>query len=138
MAFEEIKIGSETDLKLREFGATEGLLYKPHEFTIVTHANETLGGLCDSLLITHLRTLIPSLNPPDINAKGGGARGGGGDEINRYSESKILESFAVYINGFMSYPDSLCLSTLFLLSSSELYPISPHSSLDSNGDMKSL
>lgn len=132
MSFEDVKKGSEIDLRLRSCGATEGLQYETSVVTIVTHANETLGGLRNSLLTTRLRKLIPSLDSPDIST------GGGGDEINFSSESKICECFTVYINEFSHYSDSLCLSTILLLSSSEMCRSSPVESVNSNSDIKSL
>ncbi|KAL5107250.1 putative ubiquitin carboxyl-terminal hydrolase FAF-Y [Taenia crassiceps] len=130
--FSAVKEGSVEDLKLQQYGATEGRQYEPSIMTIIAHANETLGRLRLRLLIYRLNEVLQPLISSTTKA--------GGDEGTLSCPSKILHELRVDLCEATGLSGNLCLSTFLLVSSSELRR-NISSSLDStpfNGDMKTL
>ncbi|VDK40563.1 unnamed protein product [Taenia asiatica] len=130
--FNAVKEGSVEDLKLQQYGATEGRQYEPSTMTVIAHANETLGRLRSRLLNYRLNEVLQSPNSLATSA--------GGDEGTFSCPSKILDEFCVDLSEATGLSSNLCLSTFLLMSSSDLRGNS-NSSFDStsfNEDMKSL
>lgn len=120
------------DLKLQQYGATEGRQYESSTMTIIAHANETLGRLRSRLLIYRLNEVLHPLNTPVTNA--------GGDEGTLSCPSKVLDELRADLSEAKGLSSNLCLSTFLLMSSSDLRG-NFNGSLDStsfNDDMKSL